>query len=315
MKTMILDNKCKPVHARGGRGRTAALLGGLVLALTLPGTGLRAQVPDISKAALLSWPEPTEEQIVVGATNLVPGAVWTPWPEPIFKRFGQMCMTVPTTASQQFFKLMPGRQFSDDFSEKWGPFTNRNSYKDWFKDPGEAWIVTNGVLQLTGITDSILVLAPLGTNAAAYLGDFYVSVDLLDWVSGGTNSSAFWLGGRCEKLGDYYGVGYFGGLTLNADGIPGRSGLWINNNDTITLGPHFDMQQNPLPYRIQFSGVGTNLSLRLLNLTNGQLIQEVNANDSTLTNGWVALGIEGWPGLVYRFTFTVDNFLATGTKP
>ncbi len=85
MRKMTLDNKCKAGHARGRRGRTAALLGGLVVALTLPGSGLKAQVPDISKSVLLSWPEPTQEQIVVGSDSLT-GPVWTPWPEPIFKR-------------------------------------------------------------------------------------------------------------------------------------------------------------------------------------------------------------------------------------
>jgi uncharacterized delta-60 repeat protein/uncharacterized repeat protein (TIGR02543 family) len=44
MKDMILDSKCKPGPARGRRGWMAALSGGLVLASTLPGTGLKARL-------------------------------------------------------------------------------------------------------------------------------------------------------------------------------------------------------------------------------------------------------------------------------
>src|SRR5512139_180898 len=113
MKTTIINGLHKPEPARGPCGRSAALLACLALALTLPAICLQAQVLDISKSVLLSWPEPAQEQIVVGSDSPT-GPVWTPWPEPIFNRFGQMCMTVPTTASQQFFKPVLGRQFVDD---------------------------------------------------------------------------------------------------------------------------------------------------------------------------------------------------------
>ncbi len=160
---IITDRICKPGHPPG---KPAALLACLVLALTVAGTGLKAQVLDESRAVLLYWPEPTQEQIVVGADSLASNAVWTPWPEPIFKRFGQMCMAVPTTASQQFFRTALGRQFLDDFSETWGPFTNRDSYMHWFRQPGEDWFVTNGTLRVNVnlSTDAGFLLLPVGTN-------------------------------------------------------------------------------------------------------------------------------------------------------
>src|SRR5512135_87546 len=124
---IITDRICKPGPPPS---KPAALLACLVLALTVPGIGLKAQVPDISRAVLLSWPEPTQEQIVVGTDSVASNAVWTPWPEPIFKRFGQMCMTVPTTASQQFFKTVRGNQFIDNYSDTQLPYTNRVAYSN-----------------------------------------------------------------------------------------------------------------------------------------------------------------------------------------
>jgi hypothetical protein len=134
-------------------------------------------------------------------------------------------------------------------------------------------------------------------------------------VSGGTNSSGFWLAGRGRILGPNYGVGYFGGLTLNADGIPGKVRPWINNGSTVTRGSTFNIQQIPLPYRFQSSGVGTNLSLRVLNLTTGQLIREVpTVHHSTFTNGFVGLVFNGETETRDSYTNTVDNFLLSGTK-
>ena len=312
MKT-IDDRICRPGQAPG---KPAALLGCLVLALTVPGTGLKAQVPDISKAALLSWPEPTEEQIVVGATNLLTGAVWTPWPEPIFKRFGQMCMTVPTTASQQYFKLAPGRQFLDDFGNGWGPFTNRDSYMDFVKDPGEEWFVTNGALKLQSAYSGFL-LVPLGTNAAAKHEDFFTSADILDWVTSGTNWSLFSIAGRIVILSPTAGIGYGGGLALNADGIAGNVQLTIFHEWHQVWGPTFDMGTNPPPYRLELSGVGNpicRLRLRVLSLTTKALIAEQTLLATEITSGvpaiWVNKPIQAGDTLA----ITVDNYFVTGTK-
>jgi len=322
MKRKILENKRKPGHARGRRGRTAALLGGLVLALTLPGTGLRAQVPEISKSVLLSWPEPTQEQIVVGSDSLT-GPVWTPWPEPIFKRFGQVCMAVPTTASQQYFKAVLGRQFADCFSDCWGPFTNRNSWTPWFTPLTTEWIVTNGVLRVClpqgHVTNAWegLALCPLGaTNVEANLRDVSVSVDILDW---GTSSSSMWssfyLFARGYVVGPTSGNGYFGGLVLNADGIPRRIVPFILTPSGETRGATLDIAEIPPPYRLQFSVLGTKLSFRVLNPATGQLIREVPpVYHSQFTNGIVGLFFRGDSETSEGYTNTVDNFFVSGTK-
>ena len=316
MKRMT-DRIYKPGHAPG---KPAVLLAWLVLALTVPGTGLNAQVLDISRSVLLSWPEPTQEQIVVGADSAASNAVWTPWPEPIFKRFGQMCMTVPTTASQQYFKLVAGRQFLDDFSDAWGPFTNRGSYMEFSKNPGEEWYVTNGVLRLAAVHSAYagFLLAPLGTNAAAKHEDFFTSADILDWVTNGTNWSLFSLLGRYVIGTPTSGNGYGGLLSLNSGGIAGRVKLIIGYPFVEVDGPTFDMAAHPPPYRLEFSGVGNpicQLRFRVLSLTTKALIAEQTLSATGCTNGVPAIWINKRNEAGDTFSVTADNYFVTGTKP
>jgi hypothetical protein len=318
MKSNLVTFARNPFRVRGFRRPTPALLAGLTL---MAGTTfvLHAQLTNIEKAVLLSWPEPAEEQIVVGSDSPA-GPVWTPWPERIFKRFGQMCMAVPTTASNWFGKLVPGRQFPDDFSDTWGPFTNRNSYMDWFKEPGEEWFVTNGVLRLTAIHSDYagFLLLPIGTNAAATLQDFYTSVDILDWVTSGTNWSTFSLVGRGVIVSETYAYGYIGGLSLNYDGIAGNVRLWMYNGAGELRGPSFDMGTNPPPYRLEFSGVGNpicQLRLRVLNPTTKELIREWALVGTAYTAGWPGFWINTRNQAGDTFAITADNYFATGTKP
>ena len=297
-----------------GSCRTAALLGGLVLALTLPGSGLKAQMPEISKSVLVSWPDPAQEQIVVGSDSPT-GPVWTPWPEPIFKRFGQMCLAVPTTATQQFFKTVSGRQLADDFTDSWWPFTNRIPWTNWLVNPGEDWFVTNGVLKLAvspGTNSPGFLLLPDWTNAVQ---DFYTSIDILDWVTSTNNWSIFALIGRGKIHGVTSANGHIGGLVLNSDGIAGNVTLYLWDGYTDVFGPSFDMGANPLPYRLELSQVGNNLWLRVRSLTTKAVIREQALVVTKYTQGWVGLWIKGRNDPGDTFTITADNFFATGTKP
>jgi hypothetical protein len=316
MKEMILDNKCKPAHARGRGGGTAVLLGGLVLALTLPGTDLRAQVPDITKSVLLSWPEPTQEQIVVGSGSPT-GPVWTPWPEPIFKRFGQMCMTVPTTASQQFFKTVRGNQFIDNYSDTQLPYTNRVAYSNMVSPAsGFEFQVTNGTYRIVRQGPWL----PGTTNGAATIPmpyvvvrDFSTSVDILGWTNTTTNWNVLYIAARMSWAPSMDGAA----LDLNpSDGPPGSFRLLMTTwGKEEARGPIFDGQQNPPPYRLQFSGVGHHLSFRVLSLTTGQVLGEMSSEDSILTQGFVAFWINN-PALKVSesYAITLDNLLITGTR-
>lgn len=316
MKPNLLISACDPFRVRCHRRATPLLLAGLTL---MTGTTfvLHAQLTNIQHSVLLSWPEPTQEQIVVWSTS-INGSIYTPCSEPIFKRFGQMCMTVPATASQQFFKTVPGRQFVDDFSDAWGPFTNRNTWTPFFQETGEDWFVTNGVLQMI-ITPTPLAgfgLAPLGTNAAARLRDFCASVDIVDWAPSGANSSDFALGGRGRIVSPTYAQGYFGFLTLNADGVPGRVRPWIHTPSGDTYGTAFDLQQFPLPYRLQYSVVGTRISFTVLNPATGQqLVPPVSASSSTLPEGFAGFWFQGWVNPGDSNKISLDNFFVSGMKP
>ncbi len=317
MKRTILHNQCKPGHARGQRGQTAAVLVGLVMALTLAGTGLKAQVPDISKAVLLSWPEPAQEQIVVGADSLATNAVWTPWPEPIFKRFGELCMTVPTTASQQFFKLVSGMQFVDDFSDSKLPFTNRIPWASYEAESGDDWSVTNGVLRLTwhGPTEGAFALIwPPGSNT--WVADFTASVDILNWTTSGTNWSTLGIMARGFIPYPGGGLAFSAGLRLNAYGIPGNVAPWMAYGaDPTTNGPTFQVAQFPPPYRVQYCGLGPNHTLRVISLTTGELIREMTmTKPSGRTEGFMGLWINA-PAVSESHSITVDNYFAAGTRP
>jgi hypothetical protein len=319
MKTTLTRGMYGLGHAGGRRGRTAAFVGGLLLAVVLPSAGLRGQALGTGNAVLLSWPEPTQEQIIVGSDSLANDAVWTPWPEPIFKRLGQMCMAVPTTASQQFFKVVLGRQVADGFDDPWGPFTNGTAWTPVFQEAGEYWFVTNGLLQMiiTPTTYSGFGVIPLGTNGAGSLRDVCASVDIVDWAHSANSSSDFAIGARARFASPTYIKAYLGFLTLNADGVLGRVRPWISTPAGVTYGTAFNLQDYPLPYRVQFSVVGTQISLRVLNPATGQLIQEghSSATDSTIPDGFAGLWLQGADNAGNSNHISFDNFILSGTKP
>jgi hypothetical protein len=128
-----VESKSKPTNRHPPGAKTAVLLVSFVLAAGTIGC-LWAQelTVSITNSARLEWPVPAEDCIVVGANSLASNAVWTPWPEPIYKRFGELCMAVPTTTTQQYFKLVPGTQFIDDFLDPQEPFAVRNPWVPGF---------------------------------------------------------------------------------------------------------------------------------------------------------------------------------------
>ena len=313
MKMMINDSTCNPSNARGAPGRAGAILAWLALVLTVPTNCLTVQAFVISNnAVLLSWPEPATEQIVIGASSLASNAVWSPWPEPIFKRSGQLCMAVPATEKERYFKLVPGTQFVDDFSATWGPFTNRNSWRPFYNEGTDKFIATNGVLQLNwhGPIEGGFGLRPPGPDIQ--VRDFYMSLDVLDWVTSGANWSMIGLIARGNLA---YNWDYGGGLLLNYGGVRGRVAPDIWFYTTETFGPSFDIQQIPPPYRLQFWGVGPKLHFRVLSLTTGQILAELTLTHSAADQGFVCLWISAPSGGSESHSITVDNFFVTGTRP
>lgn len=278
-------------------------------------------VPDaeITRSVLLSWSANTEEeQIVLGADSLASNAVWTPWPEPIFKRFGGPCVAVPVTASQQFLKLLPGTQFVDDFSATWGPFTNRNPYRTYWQTPGEDLWVTNGVLRVYcqgPVGGGILIEAP---GAPIVARDFAASLDIVDWATSGTNWSVIGIMGRASLTGPpgdpTEAVGYGGLLALNGGGMLGkvRMSIWIGS--TPVYGPTFDYVTGTR-YRLEFSVVGTQLRFRVLNASTLEVIDQMSMTDLSYQQGFVGLWVNTPPNVPESHEILLDNLVVSATKP
>lgn len=262
---------------------------------------------EIAKSVLLSWSANTaEEQIVIGGDSLASSAVWSPWPEPIYKRFGKLCMTVPITASNWFGKLVPGSQFVDDFGDPTEPFATRNPWVPHFFAPADipriSFTVTNGAFRiqtLSPLVDGRVVIAPPGTLSV--FRDFTASVDILNFAA--NTNIGVGIYARGTILDPLPGSnGYIGQLRLD------RIATWLGDHGV----PVFFTYDPAAHYRLQFSAVGTNLTLRLVNLTTGQTIEQT-LTDVTFSQGYVALTLPQMaPG--QTFDITLDNFFVTGTK-
>lgn len=179
---------------------------------------------------------------------------------------------------------------------------------------GTGWIVTNGVLRLSwqGPFDGICALLPLGTNIATELRDFYMSEDVLDWVSSGTHWSA---GGFVARLRLSDGAGYGAGLMLNATGTSGSLTPWMSYGAYSTNGIPFTMEEIPPPYRLEYFAKGTEFSLRVVNLTTKQLIRQMSMTDSSRSQGLMGIVTGAGPGTnLESHSITVDNFFLSGTK-
>ena len=184
-------------------------------------------------------------------------------------------------------------------------------------EPGEECTVSNGVLRLSATPTPIqyagFMVLPLGTNSQ--VRDLYASVDILDWVTSSSNWVYFALGGR----GVYHpqtdsANGYIGGLVMNGDSIPGNVKLSVWDGSADVRGPNFDTAVHPPPYRLEFSVVGNNLRLRVLNLATRALIAEQPLVRASFTQGWVGCWINRRNSAGDSFTITLDNFFMSGTK-
>jgi hypothetical protein len=324
MKMMISDSTCNPSNARGAPGRAGAILACLTLVLTVPSISVQAQYPLISNAVLLSWPEPAVEQIVIGASSLNSNAVWSPWPEPIFKRFGELCMAVSINTNQnaQFFKLVPGTQFIDDFSDPTEPFATRSQWVQYYWEPANSnrftWDTATGslrVLASSSGSSGVVVVMPPGPDVL--VRDFWASVDILDWgASTNTNerSVGFGVRGTINRT-NFPGNsdGCIGELRLNRAGSVGKAVLNIFA-DGDNPGTSFNLEMGT-DYRLVFSGTGNQLTLRLFRRDYMQQppVATLSRTSALFASGPVCLWIGNYGHGSYDFT--LDNVFVTGTKP
>jgi hypothetical protein len=264
-----------------------------------------------SAAMLISWPENTAENQILVAADTVANSVWTPWPEPIFNRFGCLCMAVPTTAKQQYFKLVPGIQFNDDFSPSKPPVASKSWWTPFFMDGADAtrFIFTNvgsafRIYTRSPAVDGQVLLLPPGPDVI--VGDFYASVDILTWPVPGMALGIFARG--LVDRANFPGAtdGYIGNVVT----AYGQIRIWDGENPVI--GPAI-MIDPAAHYRVAFSGTGTLLSLRLENLTTGDSPQSMSTRLSRWSQGPVGLFIRAEQG--GSIDITLDNFFVTGTHP
>jgi hypothetical protein len=271
-------------------------------------------------ACLPTWSENTaEEQIVVGAASL--DGPWVPWPEPIFKRWGGLCMAVRTTGAQQFLKLVPGTQLIDDFNPPKWPYASKGEWVPGYYAPADAtrWSVTssNGLLRVRTLAQTAdasgrLPVRPPGPDVAVQ--DFWAAVDL---VSFETAQEVGWLGIGARVSGDvtFPGAnnGYIGGVAPHADGRnQARLNLFLGSEGT--KGGPFTYKPGT-PYRLIFSGVRERLSVELIDLDLGEAaVAPLVVTDWTFSQGSVWLWIQAGVGQT-SCDVNLDNFFVTGTKP
>lgn len=277
-------------------------------------------------ACLPTWPENTAEESVLVSAESPTSSEWTLVPEPSYKRFGEWSTAVRTTAKQQFFKLTPGTQFSDDFNPPKPPYASKSDWVPWFYNDADAtrWSVacSNGVLRVRTLLPSVdqgagrLTIAPPGPFVT--VKDFWASVDILNLTVAHENGLAGIVArGVWDPASGWPGDsnGYIGSVVPNDDGVNQARlnffpGAWPPNQ-----GKGFTFKPGT-PYRLIFSGIGQRFSVELVDLTTGQPAIDplvVTNPATTFSQGFAGLFIQA--GTATNVDATLDNFFLTGTKP
>ncbi len=282
-----------------------------------------AAVLDIQNSVLLTWSENTaKEQIVLAADSLT-SANWTPWPEPMFKRFGGFRMAVPVTPNQQYFKLTSGKQFTDDFGNPNQPFANRNPWRLRGDLTADEFIITNGVLRVDWPfappgwpTPTAYQFTTLPPGSDVVVGNSYSSVDILSWEVSSIDDSACAIAARAIRNPDGSFHGGAAGLVLNPNGVKGDLAPWVSWAGSTQYGPTFRMVETPPPYRLQLSVVGPTWTLRVVSLATQVLIREMTMTSNVRNEGLAGLWIQAPPEATLKsHSITLDNFFVTGTTP
>ncbi len=268
---------------------------------------------EIANSVLLSWsPNMPGEQIVVGA-DAIEGP-YAPVPEPMFERFGSLCVSVPTTAQHQFFTLVPGTQFSDGFSDPVQPYANRLPWELLWEETNDEITVANGVMRIRRLGSTwagVLIRPP----EELVVRDFYSSVDIRGFTSSGGNWCSVFImvnGVFRDNQGSAEGNG--AGLTFNS-GALGRVMPSVYNGPQESRGQQFDIAELPPPYRLEFSGVGSDFRFRVVHLATKTTISEQQVPRTVYFDGWVGLYVSSPDQNPTTHDLSLDNFFVTGTKP
>ena len=164
---------------------------------------------------------------------------------------------------------------------------------------------------MTAPADGRVFVLPPGPDVI--VGDFHVSVDLLE-MAGAAENDGIALSARGWRDPDRpfpgQSNGYLGGIALYP---PGSARLFLFDGEHYDSGgPLFELDP-AADYRLQFSGVGNAQAVRLVNLTDPTApVQERLKTATMFQQGFVGLWVQAKSS---SYAFTLDNFFATGTKP
>lgn len=274
---------------------------------------------DIERSVLLSWSVNTEEEQIPVTADSLTSSVWTPLPEPIFKRYGELCGAVPTAKTEQYFQLVPGKQFADDFSAVLAsPFTARADWTLLYADPRDTnrifWSTADDSLWIHIVwpifpADGRVWAVP--PRADLVVRDFTASVDILSWPDllqpAPLPVCGILARATLNAEDPVSSSGYLGAITRSSEDKTGK--LIIRSGSNTSEGPAFAYDAGAV-YRLVFSGVGADLALRLLDVRTGATVSEAAMKATDSGQGAVCLYAEG-----RRHDITLDNLFVTGTKP
>jgi len=268
---------------------------------------------EVTNSVLLSWsPNLPGEQIVVGA-GVIEGP-YAPVLEQMFERFGSLCVSVPTTAHRQFFTLAPGTQFMDDFSDPKQPYANRLPWDSHWNEANDEITVESGVLHLRRLGFTATAGLLLRPPEEVFVRDFAASMDIVGFTATDDKWCAVFIALNCvfrDNGGAVEGNG--AGLVFNSE-VPGRVSPRVINGDQELSGQPFDIAVHPPPYRLEFSGVGSELRYRVVHLATKTTLSEQEVSRTAFFEGWIGLFTNN-DADSNTHDLIVDNFVVTGTRP
>lgn len=293
---------------------------GVLLTLDLvPVTAVGAGEPPplgiTNRVVLLSWPARSDEtNVVVVATS--PQGPWVPLLEPTFRRLDELCVAVPTTEAEQYFRLKPGFQVFDDASGVPVPWDYQ---ADAAGQEGMTLTHTNGAVRIQGDASKAEVCfywphgAPTGWIAPLRQeehGDFACSIDILSW--GEYINSNVSLTGRFWSTSETSGACY--GYVDFTNGTAESLVLYIDDPSAPPEQVTRCRTTRGKAYRLVFTGVGDRFGLQLFEVAGAS----APVASVTMTNSSVPSGIGMTPG--YHMggvngDLTVDNFRFVGVRP
>lgn len=267
----------------------------------------------ISNSVLLSWPVHMPGEYIVLGADAVEGP-YAPVPEPIIERFGSLSVSVPTTVQQRFFRIVPGTQFMDGFSEPKQPYANRLPWDAHWNEANDEITVANGVLRLRRLGRTATAGLLLRPPEEVVVRDFAASLDILGFTASGDDWCAVYIMVNGVFRNPDWAQGNGAGLVFNAE-VPGRVSSKISNGSQEISGQHFNIAEFPPPYRLEFSGVGSELRCRVVHLATKTTLSEPPTVPRTeFFEGWIGLFTTN-PDTPETHELIVDNYSVTGTKP